>query len=248
MTSPRRTPLQIADADPRTCSHDVRVRSLARVPFFAGLSQRALADVDSRCGMRGVDADEVVYRAGQPATRLYVIAQGAVKLSRRTSEGRDLLTDVLGSGEHFGTLPALGEERYADSARALTPGCMLSLDTAQLGAVLDAYPQVARAALTAIAGRLRDAQDRAHRLSAATAEQRLAATLLLLADRLGIHRGEQLVINAPLTRDELAGLAGLAPETASRILAQLRRDGAIDTGRRWVAVRDRPALEALATS
>jgi CRP/FNR family transcriptional regulator len=125
---------------------------------------------------------------------------------------------------------------------------MLSLDTAQLGAVLDAYPQVARAALTAIAGRLRDAQDRAHRLSAATAEQRVAATLLLLADRLGIHRGDLLVINAPLTRDELAGLAGLAPETASRILAQLRRDGAIDTGRRWVAVRDRAALEALATS
>ncbi len=86
------------------------------------------------------------------------------------------------------------------------------------------------------------------RASSATTEQRLAATLLLLADRLGTAHDGGTLIDAPLSRDDLASLTGCASETASRILARLQREGIIDSGRRWVAVIDRPSLERLATT
>lgn len=225
----------------------MRLRSLARVPFFARLDDNELAAIEARCGMRGVEPGEAVHLAGRPATHLTVVAQGVVKLTRPAPDGRELLTDVAGPGGHLGTLPALGEERYVDSAWALTPGCLLRLGVDDLAEVLDAHPQVTRDALRVVAAQLREAQSAAHRFAAADAEQRVAAALLLLVDRLGVRRDGARLINAPLGRDDLAGLAACAPETVSRVLSRLRRDGVLDTGRRWVAVRDRAALEALAS-
>lgn len=244
MTERRRTPLQIASADPRACGHDVRVRSLARVPFLADLTERDLADLDARCGMRGLDTGEAVYLEGAPAERLYVVAQGVVKRVRRAPDGTDTLIGVASTGDAVGALPALGEETHRESAHALTPACLLSLTPETVDALLDAHPSVARRALTMLGARLREAEDRHHRLAAADAEERVTATLRTLAERLGVRREGRVLINAPLGRDDLAGLAGCAPETVSRVLARLRREGVIDTGRRWVAVRDLDALAA----
>lgn len=239
----RRSPVTVPSADPRTCGRDVRLRALARVPFFASLPHDALVDVDARCGMRGVQAGESVYLAGRPAARLYVVASGTAKLTRGTDHGEEVLLDVLGPGGFLGALPALGEERYAEDAWALTPGCLLSLTTADVDAVLRRYPAVAQEALAAVGRRLRRAEATLATARSATAEQRIADTLLLLADRLGVDRDGATLIDAPLSRDDLAGLAGCASETVSRVLARWEREGAIDSGRRWVAVVDRQRLE-----
>ncbi len=242
----RRSPVTIPHADPRTCTHGVRQRALAAVPFFASLDPDALAEVDARCGMRGIVAGEAVYLAGGRAERLYVVATGTAKLTRTTEDGDQILLDVLGPGGFLGALPALGEDRYAENAWALTPGCLLSLTTADLDAVLQGHPGVARDALTAIGRRLRRAEDTLARAGSATVEQRIAATLLLLADRLGTPYDGATLIDAPLTRDDIAGLVGCASETVSRILARLRRRGLVRTGRRWVAVADPARLREVA--
>jgi CRP/FNR family transcriptional regulator, nitrogen oxide reductase regulator len=242
----RRSPITIPAADPHACAHDVRVRSLAAAPLFRSLDPAALAEVDARCGMRGVDAGEAVHLAGRRAERLYVVATGSVKLTRSTMDGTEVLVDVLGPGGFLGALPALGEEAYREDAWALTPGCLLSLTTADLDAVMDAHPTVARDALRALGQRLREAQAAVERSASAPVEERLAATLLLLAARLGRPHDGAVLIDAPLSREELASLAGCAPETASRVLARWERAGHVRTGRRWVALVDRPALEELA--
>lgn len=244
----RRSPVTVPHTDPRTCTHAVRLQALAATPLFRSLSPEALADVDALCGMRAVEAGEAIYLAQRPAERLYVVATGTAKLTRATQDGEQVLVDVLGPGGFLGALPALGEDRYAEDSWALTAGCLLSLTTGALDAVLERHPAVARDALAAVGGRLRRAEATLTRASSATTEQRLAATLLLLADRLGTDHHAGTLIDAPLSRDDLASLAGCASETASRILARLQREGVVDSGRRWVAVTDRPALEHLATA
>jgi CRP/FNR family transcriptional regulator len=51
----------------------------------------------------------------------------------------------------------------------------------------------------------------------------------------------------PLSRQDLADLTGTTVETASRVMSELRRSGTIDSGRRWISIVDRPALEAVAS-
>ena len=233
----RRTPLSTPESDPRACSTGARVNALHRVSFFAHLDHEALHRVDGHASMRGMDADEWVYFAGHPAERLYVVATGAVKLTSMTSDGTTVLLDVLGTGSFLGTLPMLGGETYGESAWALTPGCLLSFTAGGFDAVLREHPSVAREALTAVGARLRDAQERIQRTAAASASVRVASTLLVLAERLGVPDGARVLIDAPLAREDLASLAGCASETVSRSLAKWSRDGIVESGRRWVALR-----------
>jgi CRP/FNR family transcriptional regulator, nitrogen oxide reductase regulator len=243
---PRRTPLSVRESDPRTCSRGARVAALGRVPFFEGLSHDALHQVDARAGMDGVDAGEAVYLAGRPARRLYVVATGVVKLTAVAADGTEVLLDVLGPGSFLGTLPTLGGERYAEDAWAMTPGCLLSFEAGQFEAVLAEHPRVARDALAAVGRRLHAAQQRIQRGAATSAPARIASTLLVLAERLGAVDDDWIVIDVPLARDDLASLAGCAPETVSRSLATWRREGIVDTGRRWVALRDPRSLAEVA--
>ena len=243
---PRRTPLSTPESDPRACSAGARVNALHRVSFFAPLDHDALRRIDAHTSMRAIDADEAVYFAGRPAERLYVVATGAVKLTSMTSDGTTVLLDVLGSGDFLGTLPALGGETYGETAWALTPGCLLSFTAGAFDAVLREHPSVARDALAAMGARLRAAQERSGRSAVSSAPARVASALLVLGERLGTVDGDRVLIDVPLAREDLASLAGCAPETVSRSLAAWSREGVVETGRRWVALRRPAALADIA--
>src|SRR3546814_20699202 len=85
-----------------------------------------------------------------------------------------------------------------------------------------------------MAARLERAQSHIHAIATATSEQRVAAALVMLAERTGTPRKGSILLDVPLSRDDLASLTGTVSETVSRVLAQLRRDGVIETVRRWV--------------
>lgn len=242
----RATPLTIPESDPRACSAGARVNALARVPFFAGLGHDRLHRIDERVGMHAMDEGTAVYLAGRPAQRLYVVATGAVKLTVASAAGDEVLLDVLGPGSFLGTLPSLGGATYAEDAWALTAGCLLSFSAAQFDAVLDEHPTVARAALAAVGARLQVTQERITRDASGSAAARVAATLLVLGERLGAVRDGRIVLDVPLAREDLASLAGCAPETVSRHLATWKRERIVDTGRRWVAIRRPDRLAEIA--
>ena len=84
--------------------------------------------------------------------------------------------------------------------------------------------------------------DGAGRRAVDAVESRLAATLLRLAAKLGEQQADRLLIQLPLSRQDLADMTGATVETVSRIMSQFRKQGLIDSGRRWVAILDRDAL------
>lgn len=246
MATSRRSPLTIQTNDPATCTVDVRRHVLTHVPFFEGLDPDEVAEIDRRCRVDDFDTGDAVHHAGQPANRLYVVATGTAKLVRPALDGTEVLLDVLRPGDFFGAVPSLGADTFTDSAWALTPLCVLSLDTTTFDDILVQHPSVARAGLAVMAQRLSRAQAQIHAMAAAGSEQRVAAALAMLGRKTGVPRRGQTLLDLPLSRDDLAGLTGVTSETVSRVLARLRRDGVIDTGRMWVAIIDHEELERLA--
>jgi CRP-like cAMP-binding protein len=91
MSARRKTPLVSEAIEPQMCSLDLRFKILSRVPFFARLSSKEIAEVNRLFHEHGYSAGEMIYRAGDPATRLYVVASGKVKLTRPTLAGRGVL-------------------------------------------------------------------------------------------------------------------------------------------------------------
>ncbi len=244
---PRRTtPLKTEVVEPHMCGLDVRLRVLGRVPFFAGLSPAALRDINRLFHEHGYGPQETIYLEGDPAERLFVVAAGKVKLLRHTLAGQEVLLDVLVPGEFFGSLSTLGHLTYPDTANAQTSACVLSVSAEAFEGVLAQHPPVALKVLETVAARLREAHATIQQLSGHPAESRLAAVLLKLAAKLGEPERGAVLIQMPLSRQDLAAMTGSTTETVSRVMSQFRRQGLIRAGRQWVAIADAARLRALA--
>jgi len=193
---------------------------------------------------KAYSAGQTIYIAGDPAANLYVVAVGKVKLQRATAAAKTVVIGIISPGDFFGSLSDLGDRTYPDTAVAHTDCCLLAIDGADFRAILRRYPAVANAALDMVSARLHSMHELVEQLSAHPVEQRIASTLRALAGRLGEKRGNSVLIQMPLSRQDLAEMTGTTPETASRVLTQFRRSGLIRSGRRWVAILDQARLEA----
>jgi CRP/FNR family transcriptional regulator, nitrogen oxide reductase regulator len=246
MSFRRKTPLETEFIEPQQCSIDLRLQILADLPFFSGLTQAELEQANPLFREKGFQPGEVIYFAGDPAGRLYVVAEGRIKLMRHTLAGKDILLDILTSGEFFGDLSASSDSVYPDSAQSMTPACILVIEAEDFRRILDRHPAAALKVLDIMSARLRAAYEQVRQLNALTAEQRIAYVLLLLSDKLGEQSRVGLLIQAPLARHDLAALTGTTTETASRVISRFTREGLVRTGRQWIAVIDRPGLAAIA--
>lgn len=245
MTSARKSPVEPETIEPHMCSLDLRIEILGKLPFFSSLSINEINQVNKSFVERGFQPEETIYYTGEQAERLFVVAAGKVKLLRHTLSGKDILLDVLKLGDFFGTLSTLDVDEYSETAVALTTVCTLSISTDDFRHILEKYPSVSVAVLNTMSSRLLEAQDMVHQLSAHTVEQRIAFTLLKLAQKLGEKNEIGLLIQMPLSRDDLAMMVGTTTESASRVMSQLQKDGLIRSGRQWVAITDLEGLRSL---
>ncbi len=247
MPGRRKTPIPAEQVpEPQACTVDLRLEILSRAPFFAGLSQKEIEAINPLFREMGFQAGQTILHSGDPAERLCVIAAGKVKLVRHSLTGKDVLLDILTPGEFFGSLAVLGDETYPDTAQAQTDVCVLGIDSDAFRSVLEKHPAVALRVLDVMAGRLRSAHEMVRQLSAYPVEQRIAYTLLKLAEKLGKPGEVGLLIEVPLSRDELAEMTGATTETASRVISQFQKDGLIRAGRQWVAIADPQRLREAA--
>jgi CRP-like cAMP-binding protein len=219
---------------------------LGKVPFFASLTGAELTQVNALFHEEGYAQGEPVYFSGDPSKQLYVVARGKVKLSRHTLSGQDVILDILARGDFFGTLSILGDEQYQETAQAQTQLCVLGIEAQAFQSLLLRYPVVAVAVLQTTAQRLQAAHETIRQLSAFPVKQRIAFLLLKLAEKLGEPGAQGLLIQLPLSRQELAEMAGTTLETASRILSHFQKRGLIQSGRGWIAIADAPQLAAAA--
>ena len=246
MADRRKTPLEEEKIEPQMCSTGLRLEILSQVPFFASLPHQAIIEINKSFHEVGYAAGEAIYFAGDPAEHLQIVAAGKIKLIHHTSYGKDVLMDFLIPGEFFGRLTALGDEFYLDSAQAQTSACVLRVSTDDFRKILDAHPSVALKVLDTLAERLIAAQEMVRQLSANSVEKRIAYTLLKLSEKLGKEEPVGLLIEIPLSRDDLAEMTGTTTETASRVMSQFQKDGLVKSGRQWVAITDVDGLENIA--
>lgn len=247
MTAVRRTvPLRSTCSQPHPCPSAMRLTILGQIPIFQDLSAAELAVLAERMLSLSWAPGDALFTAGEPAAHVFVLAAGQAKAFRSTLAGQPTSLDFLGPGDVLGGLTALDAGHYAETAVALVTTCALRLEVRAFRELLLAHPPVALRVLDDVTDRLHLARSMEAEQASVTVITRVAATLLRLADKFGVP-GEvagTTLIQLPLTRTDLAAMTGTSAESVSRSMSGLRRDGLIDSGRRWTAVLDRPGLVA----
>lgn len=232
----RYTPLDQDHIKPHMCSLDLRLYILSKLPFFQSLDKNQIVEINEKFVDRGYQSGEMIYLEGSKAERMYVMADGSVKLVQNTSNGREVLLNILTIGDFFGSFAHPQYDKYQESAYAQTPVCVISIDNLEFRKILEKFPQVAINVMDSIHERLTRSQSIIRIISTSTAEQRIAFILLVLAEKLGEKSDNGLLIQIPLSREDIANMTALTSETVSRIMSKFKKLSYLITGRQWVKI------------
>ncbi len=187
----------------------------------------------------------VLWTEGERSGRLTVIDRGRVKITRARADGSAVLLYVFGPGTVFGFLPLIDDGPYPATAVAVEEVEARVVSRAAVRDAVQRDPDLAWALISVLGRRLRESFDRVEDLSHREARVRVAGGLyrLLPTD----VKDAIAVVTLPGAAYIYAEELGVTPETLSRALADLERDGVIQRlGRGRYQFLDLAALQEMA--
>jgi CRP/FNR family cyclic AMP-dependent transcriptional regulator len=146
---------------------------------------------------RGANA----YSSGQWDDNLYLVEEGQIKTVSSSPDGKRCLLSVFTEGEFFGELAILSGPRM-ETATAMQPTVLRRVSAPRLAAALQEKDLTEGFALHLLS-QLSNQQRVIANMVTITGEQRLAATLLELARKVGRRQGAELRIEKRITREDL---------------------------------------------
>lgn len=216
-----------------------KVAYLSAVDIFRDMAPEEVAHLERVTRMSTAPAGQLIFVPGKTGEMLFLLKRGRVQLYRLSADGRKFIVAVLGPETFFGEMSLLGEEMTSTFAEALEDSTVCVMTRDDVEALILRKPQVALRLLEVLGRRLMDAEDRLQEVAFKKVPARVAALLLKLAER-----GDEREVH--LSHQEIADMLGIYRETVTNALDRLKETGAVEIGRRRIALRDLDLLRQLA--
>ena len=198
--------------------------------------------------VREFERGERVFSEGDPSDFFVTIVSGRVKVFKSTPAGKEIIIEIFGTGDPLGAVAAYEGRPFPASAMALEATTCLLISRHEFLALLEASPTITRGVLLGLTHRLVELTRRLSELTGGRVESRFARLFLKLADQMGRADRGGTFIPMPLSRQELADLAGTTIETAIRIMSRWGKEDVLLTEKDGFVVVNREELEVLAAS
>jgi len=215
---------------------------IASIPLFQGLSgeyhdELAMIVVDQEFQRGGL-----IFSEGDAGTGFYVIIVGRVKIFKLSFDGKEQILHILGPGEPFAEVAVFTGSTYPANAVALEKSRLFFFPRKAFAELIANQPALAMKMLATLSLRLKQFAHMIEALSLKEVPGRLAAYILVDSKQ----NSTEQTIKLTVSKTQLASLLGTIPETLSRILAKMNRQGLIDIEGSTITILDRDGLTALA--
>jgi len=213
-----------------------------------GLAPGELQRIDDLVATRRkVKRRETLFRNGEPFTSLYAIRTGVFKTRVASEDGRDQVTGFQMAGEIIG-LDGIVNDQHTCDAVALEDSEVCVMPFERIEELSREVTALQRHVHQIMSREIVREHGVMLLLGSMRAEERLAAFLLNLVQRLharGFSRSE-LVLR--MTREEIGSYLGLKLETVSRTLSKFAAEGMVEVEQRNVRIVDPDALRRIVNS
>src|SRR5512134_480725 len=213
---------------------------LRRVSVFKDASDEDLKLFVERGIVRSIEEGEFFFFQGDPATYFYVLTSGRAKLLQTSPNGQQVNLRTINEWQLFGALGAVRENAsYPATAQALEPSTALAIESSFLKEMLATRPYLSQNLMQLMTGYIMEMQERYRELATERVERRIALTVLRLAAQVGRRTdSKEMVVELPVSRQDVAEASGTTIFTVSRVLADWERRGIIEAGRERVVIRN----------
>jgi len=227
---------------------DTEIQELVRQSsLFTEVSPDGFKQVIEAGVLRSIEEDGFYFMQGDPATHAYVLVNGRVKMIQITPNGQQITLRIMTPGQTYGGIALLNPRAgYPATAQAVEDSTALAWDTQHLRQLVEKEPSISLNVMSLMHGYISELQERQKALVTDRVEQRIARVLLKLAAQSGKKIDEGVLIDLPITRQDIAEMSGTTLYTVSRTLNEWDRGGLLEIGRERVVICEPHLLVSIA--
>ncbi len=213
----------------QTClnSHPKGTTCMRRVPLFAPLSLEEMGEVQRIIVQREYKKGEFIIHPLKVMQCLFIINKGKVKVIRPNSDGKEQILYVLTVGDFFGEQALFGQMSKDIIVEALEDSGICTISKAQFQALLQQMPQIALKMIEVMSSRLTKMEELVESLGINSVDKRVFDLIEEYSLKFGRKTEQGILIQLPLSREEMANHLGITRETISRKLAKYQDEGKI---------------------
>ena len=227
---------------------DMEVQELVRQSsLFKEVSSDGFKQVIETGVLRSIEEDGFFFLQSDPATHAYVLVKGRVKMVQITPNGQQIALRIMTPGQTYGGIALLNPRAgYPATAQAVENSTALTWDTQHLRQLVEKEPSISLNVMSLMHGYISELQERQKALVTDRVEQRIARILLKLAAQSGKKIDDGVLIDLPITRQDIAEMSGTTLYTVSRTLNEWDRGGLLEIGRERVVICEPHVLVSIA--
>ncbi|MCL7454494.1 MAG: Crp/Fnr family transcriptional regulator [Anaerolineae bacterium] len=220
---------------------------LAKSALFAPLSPEERKLLEHTMQLRQHEKDAYLFFEGDRAEWLILVVEGRVKMIKHSESGRETILSTFGPGQIVGEVGVLVGDHYPATAQALEPAITLSLRRDAYAELVRTHPELAWALIVELGRRLQTAHEKLRSFAVEKVERRVARVLLRMANTAGERLENGSVrITVPLSRQDIADMAGTVVETAIRTMSKFQKQGLIESRGGYIVLLQPHQLVAIA--
>lgn len=220
---------------------------ISEAPLLSALPQAERVALAAEARPHTYAAGATIFQRSEAGGDVFIVAQGRVRLSVHSDQGRMLTFSNAGPGEIFGEMAAFdGAPRSAD-ATAMVETVVYALPGVRLLRAFCASPESAHEAIVFLCAKLRLTSAQVENIALHRLEIRLARFLLSAVKLTNAPVVEgHARITLPLSQTEIADLVGGSRQKLNEALARLKKKNAVEVDRQGTYVCDVALLKEIA--
>jgi CRP-like cAMP-binding protein len=173
---------------------------------------------------------------------VYLLERGLVRIYRLSAKGEEATLGYVRPGEVFGELGAFSDQPRESFAQAVRTSHVLRVPREELRRILDDHPRIALSVTTQIGNRFKRIESRVESLVFRNLRSRVSHILLELAEDFGRKDDERIVIDLPLSQQDVATRVGATRQSVNLCLRELREAELVGYRNRRFTLSDPAAL------
>lgn len=213
--------------------------------LFEGLESDKMERLGMITTMKKISKSQPIYFAQDPSNSIYFLKQGRVKLTRTSSDGKEMIVALINPGDIFGEMSIIEDSERSDYAVTMEESLICAISKNDFKNFIEKNPSLNLKLTKLIGFKMRKYSERIEGLVFKDANQRVVSFLLNLAEDQGKKIGDEIFIKPFLTHQDIASLTACSRQTVNSILTGLRDQKIIDFDRRKLIIKNKEKLSKL---
>jgi CRP-like cAMP-binding protein/CheY-like chemotaxis protein len=186
---------------------------------------------------------QIVYFEGNRPSRLFYIQKGKIKTFKRNDDGKELVVELLNSGDFLGYTALLEGSNYKETAEAMEETEVAVIPKEDFDKLMHDNYQLVQTFIKLLAKNISEKEKHLLGLAYNSLRKKVASALLQLNEKYNPEANKDFIIT--ISRENLATIAGTATESLIRTLTDFKNEHLIDLNHGGIVLRNKNKLECM---